>query len=278
MATSGKFVAYYRVSTQKQGRSGLGLAAQRQAVADFLNGGDWKIVGEFTEVESGKRSDRPELAKALAMCRLHCARLVIAKLDRLSRNAAFLFNLRDAGVQLVAADMPNANELTVGIMAVVAEDEAKRISERTKAALQAAKARGKKLGGFRGAMPTARMNKLSAKALQARTGAQAADLSPIIKALQVAGKTSLRAIAAGLNEQGIPTTRGGEWSSPQVMRILERLDPANRLAALERLARFQHDFLVMLAPLLSTSRVGAAKKKRRRRHRRKKSDNGPPTL
>jgi DNA invertase Pin-like site-specific DNA recombinase len=225
MATSGKFVAYYRVSTQKQGRSGLGLAAQRQAVADFLNGGDWKIAGEFTEVESGKRSDRPELAKALATCRLHGARLVIAKLDRLSRNAAFLFNLRDAGVEFVAADMPNANQLTVGIMAVVAEDEAKRISERTKAALQAAKARGKKLGGFRGAMPTARMNKLSAKALQARTGAQAADLAPIIKQLQEAGKTSLRAIAAGLNEQGIPTARGGEWSSPQVMRVLERLDP-----------------------------------------------------
>jgi DNA invertase Pin-like site-specific DNA recombinase len=225
MATSGKFVAYYRVSTQKQGRSGLGLAAQRQAVADFLNGGDWKIVGEFTEVESGKRSDRPELAKALATCRLHGAKLVIAKLDRLSRNAAFLFNLRDAGVEFVAADMPNANQLTVGIMAVVAEDEAKRISERTKAALQAAKARGKKLGGFRGAMPTARMNKLSAKALQARTEAQAADLAPIIKQLQEAGKTSLRAIAAGLNEQGIPTARGGEWSSPQVMRVLERLDP-----------------------------------------------------
>jgi DNA invertase Pin-like site-specific DNA recombinase len=225
MATSGKFVAYYRVSTQKQGRSGLGLAAQRQAVAEFLNGGDWKIVGEFTEVESGKRADRPELAKALAMCRLHGAKFVIAKLDRLSRNAAFLFNLRDAGVEFVAADMPNANQLTVGIMAVVAEDEAKRISERTKAALQAAKARGKKLGGFRGVMPLARMNKLSRKALQARTEAQAADLAPIIKDLQAAGKRSLRAIAAGLNEQGIPTTRGGEWSGPQVMRVLERLDP-----------------------------------------------------
>jgi DNA invertase Pin-like site-specific DNA recombinase len=127
--------------------------------------------------------------------------------------------------RVCAADMPNANQLTVGIMAVVAEDEAKRISERTKAALQAAKARGKKLGGFRGAMPTARMSKLSAKALHARATAQAADLAPIVKELQAAGKTSLRAIAQGLNEQGIPTTRGGEWSSPQVMRILERLDP-----------------------------------------------------
>jgi DNA invertase Pin-like site-specific DNA recombinase len=121
--------------------------------------------------------------------------------------------------------MPNANQLTVGIMAVVAEDEAKRISERTKVALQAAKKRGTKLGGFRGFMPTARMRKLSAEALQKRTDARAADLAPIIAELQAAGKTSLRAIAAGLNEAGIPTARGGEWSSPQVMRILERLDP-----------------------------------------------------
>jgi DNA invertase Pin-like site-specific DNA recombinase len=225
MATTGKFVAYYRVSTQKQGRSGLGLEAQRHAVAEFLDGGDWKIVAEFTEVESGKKSDRPELARALAMCRLHGARLVIAKLDRLSRNAHFLFGLQEAGADFVAADMPNANQLTVGIMAVVAQDEARRISERTKAALQAAKKRGKVLGGFRGFMPTARMSKLSAEARQARSEARAADLAPIIKELQEAGKTSLRAIAAGLNERGIPTARGGEWSSPQVMRILERLDP-----------------------------------------------------
>ena len=121
--------------------------------------------------------------------------------------------------------MPNANQLTVGIMAVVAEDEAKRISERTRVALQAAKKRGTKLGGFRGFMPTARMRKLSAEALQKRTDARAADLAPIIKDLQAAGKTSLRAIAAGLNEAGIPTARGGDWSSPQVMRVLERLDP-----------------------------------------------------
>jgi DNA invertase Pin-like site-specific DNA recombinase len=225
MATSGKFVAYYRVSTQKQGRSGLGLAAQRQAVADFLNGGDWKIVGEFTEVESGKKSDRPELARALAMCRLHGARLVIAKLDRLSRNAHFLLGLQDSGVDFVAADMPNANQLTVGIMAVVAQDEAKRISERTKAALKAAKQRGVKLGGFHGFMPTARMRRLSAEARQERTEARAADLAPIIKELQEAGKTSLRAIAEGLNAAGIPTARGTHWSAVQVMRILERLDP-----------------------------------------------------
>jgi DNA invertase Pin-like site-specific DNA recombinase len=225
MVTSGKFVAYYRVSTQKQGRSGLGLEAQRHAVAEFLNGGDWKIVGEFTEVESGKKSERPELARALAMCRLHGARLVIAKLDRLSRDAHFLFGLEKAGVDFVAADNPNANRLSVHIMAVVAEDEAERISKRTKDALAAAKKRGKKLGGFRGFMPTARMHKLSAEVRQERADSRAADIAPIIKELQAAGKTSLRAIAAGLNEQGIPAARGGEWSSVQVMRIMERLDP-----------------------------------------------------
>jgi DNA invertase Pin-like site-specific DNA recombinase len=121
--------------------------------------------------------------------------------------------------------MPNANQLTVGIMAVVAEDEAKRISERTKVALQAAKKRGTKLGGFRGVVPSKKTRQKAIEALQARADAKAADIAPIIKELQASGKTSLRAIAAGLNEAGIPTARGGEWSSPQVMRILERLDP-----------------------------------------------------
>jgi DNA invertase Pin-like site-specific DNA recombinase len=225
MANTGKFVAYYRVSTARQGKSGLGLEAQRHAVTEFLNGGDWKIVGEFTEVESGKRSDRPALDKALAMCRLHGAKLVIAKLDRLSRNAHFLLGLRDSGVDFVAADMPNANRLTVGIMAMVAEDEAERISARTKVALEAAKRRSVTLGGFRGVIPSKKDRAKAIEARQARADAKAADLAPIIKNLQAAGKTSLRTIAAALNEAGIPTARGGEWSSPQVMRILERLDP-----------------------------------------------------
>ena len=225
MASSGKHVAYYRVSTARQGRSGLGLEAQKKAVAEYLNGGDWKIVGEFTEVESGKRADRPELAKALAVCRLHGARLVIAKLDRLSRNAHFLLGLKESGVDFVAADMPNANRLTVGIMAMVAEEERRMISKRTKDALAAAKRRGTKLGGDRGVVPSKKTRAMAVEALQARADAKAADLAPIIAELQAAGKTSLRAIAAGLNEAGIPTARGGEWSSPQVMRILERLDP-----------------------------------------------------
>lgn len=225
MANTGKFVPYYRVSTKRQGRSGLGLEAQQHAVREYLNGGDWQIAGEFTEVETGKRNDRPELDKALAMCRLHGAKLVIAKLDRLSRNAAFLLNLRDSGVDFVCADMPNANRLTVGIMAMVAEDEAERISARTKAALAAAKRRGVTLGGFRGKIPTARHRTLSAAARQREAGDRAADLAPTIAELRAAGATSLRAIADGLNSQSIPTARGnGAWSAVQVQRVLERID------------------------------------------------------
>src|SRR5215204_3495258 len=149
MAT-GRYVSYLRVSTDRQGRSGLGLEAQRKAVEDFLNGGRWDLIAEFVEVESGKRDDRPKLAEALALCRLHKATLVIAKLDRLSRDAHFLLGLQKelqkSGLRFVAADLPEANELTVGIMAVVAQAERKMISQRTKAALGAAKARGKKLG------------------------------------------------------------------------------------------------------------------------------------
>jgi DNA invertase Pin-like site-specific DNA recombinase len=144
-----KFVAYYRV-TQRQGRSGLGLDAQRKAVADHLNGGGWRIVAEFTEIESGKRSDRPKLAEALKACRVLGATLIIAKLDRLARNVHFISGLMESGVDFTAVDFPQANRLTVHILAAVAEHEAKLISERTKPALAAAKARGVKLGGDRG--------------------------------------------------------------------------------------------------------------------------------
>ena len=137
---SGRFVAYYRVSTDRQGRSGLGLDAQRKAVEDYLNGGGWQLVGQFTEVESGKLDGRPELGKALAACRLHKAKLVIAKLDRLSRDAHFLLGLQKAGVPFVAADMPHADDFTVGILAMVAQKEREMISARTKAALAATKA------------------------------------------------------------------------------------------------------------------------------------------
>ena len=137
--TNANYVAYYRVSTERQGQSGLGLEAQRTAVDNYLNGGNWTLLDTFTEVESGRRNDRPELAKALDLCRRRKATLVIAKLDRLARNVAFIANLMEANVDLVAVDMPQANRLTLHIMAAMAEHEAQAVSQRTKAALQAAK-------------------------------------------------------------------------------------------------------------------------------------------
>lgn len=220
----GKWISYLRVSTQRQGRSGLGLEAQRHAVAEHLNGGDWKLIKEFVEVESGKRADRPQLDAALAACRLYGAKLVIAKLDRLSRNAHFLLGLQAAGVDFVAADMPHANRTMVGFMAMMAEDEGKKISERTKAALKAAKRRGVKLGGDRGVIPSAKSRAKALAAIEERVAERAADLHPTIKELQASGATSLRAIAAKLNELRIPTSRGdGEWSANQVKRVLDRL-------------------------------------------------------
>jgi DNA invertase Pin-like site-specific DNA recombinase len=145
-AHRGKFIAYFRVSTDRQGRSGLGLEAQREAVLAYLNGGSWTMVAEFTEVESGKYADRPQLAAALSACKKHRAKLVIAKLDRLSRNLAFIATLMDSGVEFVAVDNPHANKLTVHILAAVAQHEREAIAQRTKDALQAAKARGKRLG------------------------------------------------------------------------------------------------------------------------------------
>ena len=163
--------------SDRQGASGLGLEAQRRAVADFLNGGNWQLVAEFVETESGAKTDRPKLADALALARAHGAKLVIAKLDRLSRDAHFLLGMQNAGVQFVAADMPEANEMVVGIMAVVAQAERKMISARTKAALAAAKARGKKLGGFRCYIPTAEDGASGRKARTAKAASRAESLA-----------------------------------------------------------------------------------------------------
>lgn len=224
----GKYVSYLRVSTAKQGASGLGLEAQRKSVADFLNGGRWQVIEEFVEVESGKNDDRPKLAEALATCRIHGAVLVIAKLDRLSRDAHFLLGLQKAGVRFVAADMPEANEMVVGIMAVVAQAERKMISVRTKGALAAAKARGVKLGGDRGKLAAVR-DRGRAKGIevrQKRARSRAADLAPIIRNMRVAGITTLAALAAGLTERGIPTARGSStWSPMQVSRVMKQVDP-----------------------------------------------------
>jgi DNA invertase Pin-like site-specific DNA recombinase len=220
---NGKFISYLRVSTQKQGKSGLGLEAQRESVAGYLNGGSWTLVQEVVEVESGKRSDRPELERALSLCRLHRATLLVAKLDRLARNVAFISALMEAGVKFVAVDLPQANELTVHIMASMAEYEAKAISARTKAALAAAKARGTVLGGLRWDI-TSVGDKGREIALQVRQKSAAryqADVLPVIQHKQKQGAMTLRQIADSLNADGMPAPRGGQWSAVQVQRILK---------------------------------------------------------
>ncbi|MXQ11188.1 recombinase family protein [Microvirga makkahensis] len=221
---SGKFVAYFRVSTVRQGQSGLGLEAQQEAVRTYLSRNDGSLVAEVIEIESGKRSDRPKLTEALRLCRLHGATLIIAKLDRLARNVAFISNLMDSGVDFVAVDFPQANRLTVHILAAVAEHEREMIAVRTKAALKAAKARGTKLGGDRGNFATVRAKgpPMSIAVRSARADKRAADLVPIIRELQAAG-ASLRTVAATLTERGIQTPRrGGSWSAAQVARVLAR--------------------------------------------------------
>lgn len=220
--TNGKFVAYYRVSTARQGQSGLGLEAQKEAVRVYLNGGRWKLVGEFKEIESGKRNDRPALTEALAMCRIHGAQLVVAKLDRLARNVAFTATLMESGIEFTAVDFPQANRLTVHLMAAFAEFEATQISARTKAALGAAKARGVVLGGNRGniAREASRGARASAVVRGEAASKRAHDRLPAIRHAQSQGATTLREIAALLNQAGIPTARGGEWSAIQVQRVL----------------------------------------------------------
>lgn len=217
-----KYIAYTRVSVARQGRSGLGLAAQREAVLSYLRPTD-ELVAEVVEIESGTRSDRPRLAEALRLCRLHSATLIIAKLDRLARNVAFVSGLMESGVEFTAVDFPSANRLTIHILAAVAEHEAAMISARTTAALAAAKARGTKLGGDRGnlAVDGAKGRLASAAVRQAQAAGRAADLAPIIAEIRASGATSLREIAVALDGRGIPTVRGGRWSAVQVSRVLE---------------------------------------------------------
>lgn len=216
---NGNFVAYLRVSTDAQGRSGLGLDAQQTAVTAYLNGGDWNLVASFVEVESGRNSARPELAQALAACRRHGATLVVAKLDRLSRSVAFLARLLESGVDFVACDNPHANKLMVHMLAAFAEHERDQISARTKAALAAARARGVKLGGPN--LADARIG--AVKALKAGADARAANILPVIHDIQAAGVTSLNAIAATLNARAVPTARGGAWTHQGVKNLLARV-------------------------------------------------------
>jgi DNA invertase Pin-like site-specific DNA recombinase len=223
----GKFVAYFRVSTDRQGKSGLGLDAQREAVTSFLNGGRWTLIAEFTEVESGKRADRPELAKALAACKKQKAKLVIAKLDRLSRNLAFIATLMESGVEFIAADMPHANKMTLQVLAVFAEHERDMISARTKAALAAAKARGQQLGNPN--LSTARKRAVAAVKASARQFA--ANVRPIIEEILRAGAVSHNRIAAELNKRNVKTARGGTWTHVQVGAILRPFEASAAGAA-----------------------------------------------
>jgi DNA invertase Pin-like site-specific DNA recombinase len=211
--TTGKFVAYYRVSTDKQGQSGLGLDAQRQAVEAYLNGGDWALVEEFVEIESGKRNDRKQLDLALAACKREKATLVVAKLDRLARNVHFITGLQEARIKFVAVDNPHADEVMVQLFAVFAQYEGKQISQRTKAALAAAKARGVVLG---------KHGKVLARQNAAQADERALQIAPTVHKLR-RGR-SVRELVAEMNKRGVQTAKGGQWHVSSVHRLLKRLD------------------------------------------------------
>ena len=220
---NGRFIAYHRVSTQRQGASGLGLEAQKEAVNRFLNDGDWEVVGDYVEIETGKGADalakRPQLKAALAACRREGATLVIAKLDRLARNVHFVSGLMESKVKFVACDIPEANELTIHIMAAFAEHEAKRISQRTKDALAAAKRRGAVLGkaGAANLRPNIEERQKAANAF-------AEKLRPLFDGMRARG-LSQRAMVTELNGIGVPAPKGGAWRLAQTQRIISRLHP-----------------------------------------------------
>ena len=229
---SNRIVAYYRVSTKRQGESGLGLDAQQTAVEEFARRNGAEVMATYQEVESGKRNDRPKLLAAIAHAKRSKAQLVVAKLDRLSRNAGFLLTLQDSGLPLVFCDLPGANEMTIGVMALVARQARQAISERVKVALAELKQRGVKLGSSRPGHWTPERNerrmvglaKATRKGIivrQANARTVYADLVPTIQSLRREG-ASLRTIAAKLNEAGHTTRRGCSWNPQQVRAILNR--------------------------------------------------------
>ena len=226
-----RFVAYYRVSTQKQGESGLGLDAQRKDVADYV--GDGVLIGQFTEVESGRKADRPQLMEALEVCQREGATLVVAKLDRLSRSLYFVASIMHAGIDFIACDNPNANKLTIQILASVAEAERDAISERTQKALAATKRRLKKEGSLvsrksgriytrLGAPDPTIGAQVSAKAQRASADARAEQMRPLLVEISRSCTTN-RAIAAELNRRGVKTVLGGQWHDSSVRNLLKRL-------------------------------------------------------
>ena len=226
-----KIIGYFRVSTKQQGQSGLGLEAQKAAVQAYAKAAGCSTLADYTEIESGKIADRPKLAAAIAHARRAKAKLVIAKLDRLARNVAFLSALMDSGCEFLACDNPTANRLTIHILAAVAEDEAIRISQRTKAALAAAKARGTLLGSDRpghwkgreesrfAGLAKGRAKSIEARRVKALNAVR--DLVPELQKMRAEGK-SLREIASQLNAQGQRTVRGSEWTAVAVQRVLVR--------------------------------------------------------
>lgn len=225
-----KFVAYYRVSTKKQGRSGLGLEAQEERVLRYLNGGGRQLAETFTEIESGRNDARPELANAIDACRAYKASLIVSTTSRLGRDAASVLGLikqlQESGISFIAADRPGMGPVELGIHAVIDEDEARKISERTKAALAAAKARGTKLGNPKNLRDEhrAKGRRAAAETLSARADQHAAALAGTIKKIQASGATSLRAIARELERRGVPTARGrASWTPASVSNVLRRI-------------------------------------------------------
>lgn len=218
-----KIIAYYRVSTARQKQAGLGLAAQKASVESYARSCGARIVAEFTEAESGKLASRPQLEAAVRQAKRERAKLVIAKLDRLSRNVSFVATLMESGVDFVAADMPDANRLTIHILAAVAEHEARCIGERTKTALAAAKRRGTLLGASRPECRNLTMaaRKRGAAATRARAIADYAELIPVVRQRHEDGDT-LSEIAGWLNAEGHTTRTGAAWQATQVWRLLRR--------------------------------------------------------
>src|SRR4051812_15184979 len=227
----GKFISYLRVSTDKQGRSGLGIEVQREAVSNYLNGGRWTLVSEYVETESGRKSDRPKLGAALSHAKAVGAKLVFAKLDRLTRNVDLLRSLVNSGVDLVFCDLPSVPAGPMGRflltqMASVAELEAGLIGERTKNALAAAKARGVKLGNPNGARALRGKQIGNAEAvakIKEKAAQRAKDLRAIVDDIKSSGITSVRSIADELHARGIHAPRGDTWHPAAVARLLNRL-------------------------------------------------------
>lgn len=206
-------IAYYRVSTDRQGQSGLGLEAQQKAVTDFLQSKGWQLAGVYTEVESGKRKDRPKLAEAISNAKRIKGKLIIAKLDRLARNVHFISGLMESGVDFVAVDMPTADRFMLHVYAAMAEEEGRRISQRTRAALQAAKARGAELG---------KHGKVLAEKNKAKAVVFALTLKPIIEEIRAEGHTTVQAITDALNKRSIPSREGGQWHLASTSLMLRR--------------------------------------------------------